>query len=274
VCLILELLPMSLQQLLYNTPLSTQHHTSANDAGMQTAMVQLKTDYATALSNSRTSSARIPATIMPGLFDQQIVASPSDTHRSAQMGSVSGGVGDGGANSGGYDAAVILGLKGAEVGPHSQTSSAIAATSFAEMDASGSVRTCARNNLSMLRVLQICTDMAQGLAFLHATPLVPPSNLSELQDASVQISVHDPAGGTSGSHSDAASVPMAAKSDQGVASMKMSRVVHRGGFQTVQCVRGLGGRGKGTQTTMIPIKTCYVLLSAAVALYISWLTSH
>ncbi len=142
------------------------------------------------------------------------------------MGSVSGGGGDGSASSGGVDAAVNLELKGAAAGPLSQTSSAFTA---AEMDASGSVRTCARSNLSMLRVLQICADMAQGLAFLHATPLVQPMSASELQDTSVQISVHGAAGAASVAHSDAASPTMAASSDPGFEVVKATRVVHRGG---------------------------------------------
>jgi hypothetical protein len=143
---------------------------------------------------------------------------------------MSGEGGGGGASSGDYDASVNLVLKVVVAGQHSQTSSAIAATAFAEMDASGSMRTCARSNLSMLRVLQICADVAQGLAFLHATPLMPPSNISELQDASVPISVHDAAGGTSDSHSDAVAATMAASSNQGFASVKAARVVHRGGW--------------------------------------------
>ncbi len=219
---------MSLQQLVYNAPLSTYPQTSVNDAVEQTAMGQLKTNFvATAYRSSGTSRARIPATIMPAspsVHDASV--SSTGGHRSVNMGSVSGGGGGGGASSGGFDAAVNLELKGAAAGPLSQTSSAVAA---AEMDASGSVRACARSKLSMLRVLQICADMAQGLAFLHATPLVQPARASELLDTSVHISVHDAAGAASGAHSDAASPTMAASSDPGFEAVKATRVVHRGG---------------------------------------------
>jgi hypothetical protein len=81
----------------------------------------------------------------------------------------------------------------------------------------------------MLRVLQICTNIAEGLAFLHATPIVPSTSISELQDACVQISVHGPtAGAESDVHSDAVAATMAASTDQGFATAKAARIVHRG----------------------------------------------